>query len=633
MCGIAGYYDQKGVDQDTLVKMNKILSHRGPDDEGIWRSDYIGFAHTRLSILDLSQNGRQPMQSQSGRYTITFNGEIYNHQEIRKNIPIKWNSYTDTETLIESIQYFGLEQTLQKIEGMFAFALYDKKKDQLFLVRDPLGQKPLYYGNINNKFFFASELKAFKAIKDLDLIINRNSLSSFIKSGYIECPKSIYEKIYKLKPGYFLNLQLNSEINPRMFQYYNLKTIISKRKITTDTNSKLKLKQVLIDSISKQQLSDVPIGSFLSGGIDSSLISCLMQETSNNKINTFTIGFEDKKFDESLYAREIANMIGSNHNEVKIGYKHIQDVIQHIPEIYDEPFSDSSQLVTYLLSKFARSKVTVALSGDGGDELFGGYNRYLWSSRILSIPIKVRKILAYLLRNMSSNIFTKIEDIGISSRLINQNYQLSDKLNKLSFLLDKDNFDQLYQNLLYNYIDYQDQNIVLNFNKIDDVILKYQIPENISNIIEKMMYFDSQIYLPDDILCKVDRASMSVGLETRIPFLDKQVIEFAWNLPVEKKVNRGRSKIILKELLSDYIPNNLINRPKMGFSVPIANWLRGPLKEFANEKIFSAVNHKEEYFNSEIVISKWHEHLSGKKNWHYFIWNIIVFQLWLEYNK
>ena len=226
MCGIAGYYNQKGVDQDTLVKMNKILSHRGPDDEGIWRSDYIGFAHTRLSILDLSQNGRQPMQSQSGRYTIIFNGEIYNHQEIRKNIPIKWNSYTDTETLIESIQYFGLEKTLQKIEGMFAFALYDKKKDQLFLVRDPLGQKPLYYGNINNKFFFASELKAFKAIKDLDLIINRNSLSSFIKSGYIECPKSIYEKIYKLKPGYFLNLQLNSEINPKMFQYYNLKTII-----------------------------------------------------------------------------------------------------------------------------------------------------------------------------------------------------------------------------------------------------------------------------------------------------------------------------------------------------------------------------------------------------------------------
>ncbi len=633
MCGIAGYYDQKGVDPDTLIKMNKILSHRGPDDEGIWKSDYIGFAHTRLSIIDLSQNGRQPMQSQSGRYTIVFNGEIYNHREIRKNIPIKWNSSTDTETLIESIQYFGLEQTLKKIEGMFAFALYDKKKDQLFLVRDPLGQKPLYYGHLNNKFFFASELKAFKAIQGLDLKINRNSLSSFIKSGYIECPYSIYKKIYKLKPGYLLNLQLYNELSPRTFQYYDLKSIISSRKITTHIDSKLRLKEILIESITKQQLSDVPIGSFLSGGIDSSLISCLMQETSPNRINTFTIGFEDKRFDESLYAREIANTIGSNHSEVKIGYKHIQDIIQLIPEIYDEPFSDSSQLVTYLLSKFARSKVTVALSGDGGDELFGGYNRYIWSSRILSMPLKIRKILAYTLRKLSGNVVGKIEDIGIFSGLINQNYQLSDKLNKLSFLLDKDDFDQLYQNLLYNYIDYQKQNIVLNSNERNDIISKYQIPENVSNIIEKMMYFDSKIYLTDDILCKVDRASMSVGLETRIPFLDKKVIEFAWSLPVEKKVNRGRSKIILKELLSDYIPNNLINRPKMGFAVPIANWLRGPLKEFASEKIYSAINHKEEYFNSEIVISKWNEHLSGKKNWHYFLWNIIVFQLWLEYNK
>ena len=338
-------------------------------------------------------------------------------------------------------------------------------------------------------------------------------------------------------------MPLNSEINPRLIQYYDLKTIISSRKITTDSSSKLKLKEVLIDSISKQQLSDVPIGSFLSGGVDSSLISCLMQEASINKINTFTIGFEDKRFDESLYAREIATTIGSSHNEVKIGYKHIQEIIQLIPEIYDEPFSDSSQLVTYLLSKFARSKVTVALSGDGGDELFGGYNRYLWSSRILSIPLKIRKIIAYTLRNISGNIFTKIEDIGISSGLINHNYQLSDKLNKLSFLLDKDNFEQLYQNLLYNYIDYRDQNVVLDFDKTNDVISKYQIPENLSNIIEKMMYFDSKIYLPDDILCKVDRASMSVGLETRIPFLDKQVIEFAWNLPVEKKVNQVIQKL------------------------------------------------------------------------------------------
>ena len=637
MCGIAGYYCRKGIDQDVLDRMGKLLLHRGPDDNDTWKNDSFGFAHTRLSILDLSKNGRQPMESSSGRYIIIFNGEIYNHLEIRKSINAKWRGHSDTETILESIESHGIEKTLKDIEGMFAFVLFDKNNKTLTLARDPIGQKPLYYGWLNDYFIFASELKAFKAITDLNLTINRKSLSIFIKSGYIPAPNSIYNNIYKLNPGYFAVIKPSDSKHLNLNKYYDLKKVVSSRNIDSyigdSTEQGSRLKRVLIDSIKRQQISDVPIGSFLSGGIDSSLISCLMQEVSASKIDTFTIGFEDKKFDESDYAKSIASIIGSKHNELIISHQDVQNVIPLVPQIYDEPFSDSSQLVTYLISKFAIRDVKVTLSGDGGDELFGGYNRYIWASRILSVPYPIRNKLSYLLNLISYNMLSKFENLSISTGIIKNQLQLSDKVNKLSYLINKKDFFDLYQNLLFNYIDNLEDDVILESSKEVDTISSHELPHNLDDINEKMMYYDSLIYLPDDILCKVDRASMSVGLETRVPFLDKEVIKFAWSLPVSQKIYKGKTKNILRNLLEEYIPKKLIERPKMGFSVPLASWLRGPLKDYANEKINSAINHKDQYFDSKKVAKKWEEHKSGKRNWHYFIWNVIVFQSWLEYNS
>ena len=637
MCGIAGYYCRKGIDQNVLDNMNKLLLHRGPDDNDTWRDDCFGLAHTRLSILDLSKNGRQPMESSSGRYIIIFNGEIYNHLDLRKFLHAKWRGHSDTETILESIESYGIEKTLTDIEGMFSFVLFDKINKTLTLARDPIGQKPLYYGWLKDNFIFASELKAFKAINNLDLTINRKSLSVFIKTGYIPAPNSIYDNIFKLKPGHFATIKPSESKNLIIKKYYDLKKIISARSIDShigdSIEQKSKLKKVLVDSIKRQQISDVPIGSFLSGGIDSSLISCLMQEISSSKIDTFTIGFEDQRFDESGYAKSIASIIGSKHNELIINHQDVQDVIPLVPQIYDEPFSDSSQLVTYLLSKFAISDVKVTLSGDGGDELFGGYNRYIWASRILSVPYSIRKKVSYLLNLFSYNMISKFEDLNVKTGFIKSNFQFSDKMNKLSYLINKKDFFDLYQNLLFNYIDNLEDDVVLQSIKEVDTISCHEIPNNLNDINEKMMYYDSLIYLPDDILCKVDRASMSVGLETRIPFLDKEVIEFAWKLPVSQKIYKGKTKNILRNLLEEYIPNKLIERPKMGFSVPLASWLRGPLKDYANEKINSAINHKDQYFDSKKVAKKWDEHKSGERNWHYFIWNVIVFQSWLEYNS
>lgn len=637
MCGIAGYFSKDGINQNILNEMCYSLHHRGPNDKGTWKNDHVGLAHTRLSILDLSDNGKQPMISASGRYVIVFNGEIYNHPDLRKFIDINWNGSSDTETLLESLEHYGTEKTLNNLEGMFAFAFYDKIDNTITIARDPIGQKPLYYGWLNNKFFFASELKAIKNINKNNLVVNRESLSIFIKTGYIPAPKSIYKNIYKLKPGYYAVIKLSKINDIKLIQYYDLKKTIESKKNYLQNNSDLfnkdELKKILTQSIKRQQISDVPIGTFLSGGIDSSLISSMMQESSPSQIDTFTIGFEDKRFDESEYAKKISSIIGTRHNEIIINFRKIQDTISLVPKIYDEPFADSSQLVTLLLSRFAKKKVTVALSGDGGDELFGGYNRYKWASKILSVPFPIRQMTSYLLNSISQNIFSNIENLSANIGIIQNNFQFSDKINKFSYLLNKKNFEDLYQNLLYNYIDNDDDDVVLNSSSKVDLISSYNFPVNVSSINEKMMYLDTLIYLPDDILCKVDRASMSVGLETRVPFLDKDVIEFAWNLPFDQKIKKGKTKYILRNLLEDYVPRELIDRPKMGFSVPIASWLRGPLKEYANEKINDAINSKEKYFDAQKVLKKWNEHLSGKNNWHSFIWNIIVFQSWLEYNS
>ena len=641
MCGLAGYFDFKGVSDNILSDMCFSLHHRGPDSRDIWRDDNIGLVHTRLSILDLTSNGSQPMKSSSGRYVIIFNGEIYNHKKLRQTNQFQnyqWNSDTDTETILELIEHYGISKTLNEIEGMFAFALWDKKKKSLTLARDPLGQKPLYYGWINGKFLFASELKAIRAINELDFQIDRESLSIFVKVGFIPSPLTIYKGIKKLEPGKYCQLKpyLKNEID--YYTYYSLKDQIDEtnkiKNTITDSEYKNKLRNVLTSSVKKQQISDVPIGAFLSGGIDSSLITALMQETNDKQIDTFTIGFENTNYDESTHAREISRVIGTRYHEIIVNYKSIQDIIPLIPTIYDEPFSDSSQLVTYLISKFAREKVTVSLSGDGGDELFGGYNRYLWANKILYTPLFLRKKISHLISMFNYSSLDKIQSYLMKNKNTNSRFsQLSNKMQKLSFLLLSKDFQDLYQNTLQNFSYNNRKNPeVINFDNNFD-FTNIDKPTKTMNSAELMMYLDMMIYLPDDILCKVDRASMAVSLESRMPFLEKEVINFSLNLPINQKIRNGKTKWILRELLKDYIPKKLIDRPKTGFSIPLADWLRGPLNDYANDMLLKAKNNKEKFFNPNLIDVRWEEHKLGKKNWYFFLWNIIVFQSWFENTK
>lgn len=638
MCGIAGYVGETKNPSDCLAKMAKVINHRGPDSNGIWTDQKrIGLAHTRLSILDLSPAGHQPMHSTSGNYVLIFNGEIYNHKYIRLELESiskrNWLGHSDTETLLASIEEWGIENTLSKVKGMFAIALWDKNSKNLYLSCDRIGEKPLYYGWVNEQFVFASELKSIKQFPAFNNKIDKNSLAIFLRFNSIPAPYSIYENIYKLEPGQIAKINSTSkEIEKSSFwsieeAYKNAKM---NKFIGTSKEAVDKLEHLLLNAVSSQMQSDVPLGAFLSGGVDSSTIVALMKSFSNSKVNTFTIGFNSKEFDEAKHAALVAKHLGTDHYDKYVTDSDALNVIPNLPNIYDEPFADSSQIPTFLVSEFAKQKVTVALSGDAGDELFGGYNRYIFSEKtlntILKAPSVIKKLVSKTIFSISEEKWNRLLSGSLNKSFAN----VGNKLHKTADILSSKSIRDLHLKLvsqIYNPSEWLKKSNEYKSKLNDDIVRFEEL-----NSIESMMAYDLISYLPTDILTKVDRAAMSVSLETRIPFLDLDVIEFSASLPIEFKIRNGVSKWALREVLYRHVPKDLIERPKMGFGVPLAEWLRGPLKDWAESLLDEKRLHQEGFFNVEFVRDKWLEHLSGNRNWSYQLWNVLMFQAWLENN-
>ena len=659
MCGIAGFFSNKNnsffQSLENLNQIKDILYHRGPDDHGIWHNnnEMVAFGHTRLSIQDLSPAGHQPMKSFNNRYIMVYNGEIYNHLDLRNKLQhlspnIKWKGNSDSETLLNSFDYWGIEKTLSKCSGMFSIAVWDLLKKELILIRDRLGEKPLYFGIVDNNFIFGSELKVFKKLTNFTNEISRDSLNLFLRFAYIPGPNSIYKNIFKLPPGAILKInkdKLNKIINSsnknyeeyKINKWWNSKDIFNSLSNNLYTNEELALKEtekILSGSIKSQLISDVPFGAFLSGGIDSSLVSALMQKDLSTKIQTFTIGFDNKSYDESLYAKKIANHLGTDHNELILNQKETLNIIPSLSTVYDEPFADSSQIPTILISKFAKQKITVALTGDGGDELFGGYNRYIFSKKFWKLmsffPFILRKGFAHSLDLFPVeflNKFNLIFNILSKSKVSFFGDKVSKFSHKMKFVK---NIDDLFLSLLSTY--QNTSSLVLNSNDKSMQIFNEKNQLNFESYETFMMYIDSQSYLPDDILCKVDRAAMSVSLETRVPFLDPKVVEHSWRIPVNMKIRNNEGKWILKQILNKYVPRDLTERPKMGFGIPLGDWLRDKLKDWAEYHLEENKLKNQGYFNYVKVRKLWHDHQSKKRDWSSILWPILIFQSWLEEN-
>ncbi len=656
MCGIAGFYTNYNYlnsPKDILINMTQELSHRGPDSEGYWQDQERGIAlgHKRLAIQDLSKKGSQPMISNSGRYILSYNGEIYNHLEIREEInqslsnSCEWKGTSDTETILSAFELWGIRGSLEKFIGQFAISVWDSKENKLFLTRDRFGEKPLYFGWTNKSFVFASELKAIKRFEGFNNKIDKRALNLYVRHSYVPTPFSIFENIYKLQPGTLLEINsylfnrsmikdYSSPLNTDNFKlntWWSIENIYEdSNKFTEEENVEELVEKELRESIRLQLISDVPIGCFLSGGIDSSLIAILMQKESEKPINTFTVGFKEGQYNESTYAREIANHIGSNHKELFVTADDALKVIPKLCKIYDEPFSDVSQIPTYLISKLAKDHVTVILSGDAGDELFGGYNRYrfapiLWNF-VRFIPHFLRKFLFKVVLLIPKDFLNNIGSI-LPKRI--SIHLLGDKLHKLLIKLIKvTNQTDLYNQIITEW--HEDDAIVKEVKKMDYFTLTNPQLFKSMTFEEKMMFLDAKTYLTDDILTKVDRASMSVSLETRVPFLDHRLFKTSTKLRIQDKVYKNTGKVVLRNILKSHMPKINLKRPKQGFSVPIGDWLKGPLKEWAEDLLNQDRIEKEGFFDSKKVNKYWKEHLSGQGNWEHKLWNILMFQSWLE---
>jgi asparagine synthase (glutamine-hydrolysing) len=644
MCGFVGFLggdfpEGKEGGEALLQRMADTISYRGPDDSGYWCDvvQRIGLGHRRLSILDLSSAGHQPMISPSGRYVIAFNGEVYNHFILRRELgAVSWRGHSDTETLLTSFDEWGIQGAVERVVGMFAFAVWDKSEDTLVLGRDRIGEKPLYYGWQGNSFLFGSELKALKQHPTFENNINRGALSLQLRHNCIPAPYSIYEGISKLLPGRLLKVSLQNRV-PHEWAYWSgiekTKSLVANSFIGNSDEAVDELEVLLKDSVRQQMMADVPLGAFLSGGIDSSIVVALMQAQSSLPVKTFTIGSYEKGYNEAVHAKEVAKHLGTDHTELYVTADQAKAVIPRLPVMYDEPFSDSSQIPTFLVSELARQHVTVSLSGDAGDELFCGYNRYqmadnLWK-KVSIAPVFLRKLVAKALTNIPPQMWDRIANIlkvlfSQSARSTN----FADKLCKGSKLLISQSVDTLFFNLVSLWPD--PESVVVK--GLEPPTLLVGNAPNLKGLddVQRMMALDMLTYLPDDILVKVDRAAMNVSLETRMPFLDHRVVEFAWTLPQSMKLHNGITKWLLRQVLYRYVPKKLIERPKMGFDVPISPWLIGPLREWAEELLNESRLRQEGYFYPAPIRQKWNEHLSGQRNWAPHLWSVLMFQGWLE---
>ena len=642
MCGFAGCLSVNPLnnhDSINIVKsMTSAIDHRGPDDSGEWVDVESGIAlgHRRLSVLDLSPAGHQPMVSASGRFVLIYNGEIYNHIELRKELPHhSWRGHSDTETLLAAFEEWGVESAIKKAVGMFSLALWDRHVRELFLVRDRMGEKPLYYGWQGGTFLFGSELKALTCHASFQAKINRNAIQLLLQNGYIPAPHSIYEGVYKLPPGTLLRINPSERSNICLFPkaYWSFQEVVTNGKknpyMGTEDEAVKELEKRLIEAVRIQSIADVPLGAFLSGGIDSSMIAALMQNNSNRRVKTFTIGFSENEYNEANYAKSVAQYLGTEHTEFYVSHDEALRVIPSLPSLYDEPFGDSSAIPTFLVSELSRQCVKVALSGDGGDELFGGYSRYqliseLWR-KIISYPLFLRRFLASILSCGSQALLNTILSPVIRFLGLVQSRPPGYKMHLLAKGLNSREFAEFYQLLTSQW---WVPPVLLDSDQMDrEMFLNAEIA-NSSDCLESMMYTDSVRYLPDDILCKVDRAAMGVSLETRVPFLDHRVVEFANSLQINMRIKDRKGKYILKKLLSQYIPNNKIERPKQGFGIPIDHWLRGPLRDWAEDLLSPDRLGREGFFEVTAIRDRWQEHISGRYNWQDALWCVLMFQAW-----
>jgi len=638
MCGIVGYWDKTGADTAVVEQMVLRIQHRGPDNSGIWlnHEGTLALAHRRLSILDLSPAGHQPMVSPCGRYVLVYNGEIYNHLTLRAELEqegahFNWRGHSDTETLLAAVHHWGIEKTLQRLNGMFAFALWDNRQKTLFLARDRMGEKPLYYGQHNGCFFFGSELKSFKAHPNWQGEIDRDALALYMRHNYIPAPWSIYKGIKKLLPAHYVVINQSGRQITEPLCYWDLASVAEQglsNRITDSATLIEELDSLLRDAVLSRMASDVPLGAFLSGGFDSTTVVALMQAQSARPVKTFTIGFNEQNYNEAMHAKAVAKHLGTEHTELYVTAEEAMAVIPRLPTIWDEPFSDSSQIPTLLVSELARRHVTVSLSGDGGDELFCGYGRYfkgykIWS-KLQGIPLPLRQFIASLMKVFPGAPLEYLMGF-LPERL--QIPHLADRLPKLANVVTQRSFLDFYQHFISHWKN-PDQ-LVLGATEPQTIFNRSGKLPALGDVREQMMYIDSMTYLPDDILTKVDRASMAVSLEARVPLLDHRLVEFAWRVPVALKYLDGQGKWLLRQVLYRYVPREIMERPKMGFGVPIEHWLQGPLRDWAEALLDENRLREEGFFDPVPIRRMWHEHVSGNRRWHYYLWDVLVFQTWL----
>jgi len=629
MCGIAGIMELHPANKEGLGKvcrdMTDSLHHRGPDDSDVWWDDtaIVAFGHRRLSILDLSPLGRQPMSSPCGRYVIAYNGEVYNFYKLRVELASLGHSFkgeSDTEVILAAISQWGLEPALRRFVGMFAFALWDCHSRTLFLVRDRLGIKPLYYGWAGKTFVFGSELKALCGHPGFEREVDRNALSLFFRHNYVPAPWTIYRSAHKLQPGQVLTLTAGSD-KPEMSEYWSALDAWNNGKqdlfVGSMSDAADKLESLLTEAVSMRMVADVPLGALLSGGIDSSVVVALMQKERSRPVKTFSIGFHEQEYNEAQHAKAVADHLGTDHTELYLTANDMLSVIPAMPKYWDEPFSDSSQIPTYCLSHLTREHVTVALSGDGGDELFAGYQRYFWMDKWASldrIPLAVRRVLASLVKAIPPKLYGMLGAFG---------YKVQWRLDMLTI----DNFRDFYIYFLSH--DKNPSQLVIGGEEPSSSMTK-SYDFQFDDCVNKMTFWDTVAYLPDDILVKTDRASMAASLELRVPILDHRVVEFAASLPMDMKVSKGVGKQVLREVLYRHVPRNIVDRPKMGFGVPVQEWLQTDLKEWCCDMLDSSRIRQQGYLDVSLVEQMLNRFMKGEVMWSQQLWNILMFQSWLE---
>ena len=649
MCGIVGILAAAPPGEVTLRRMMASIRHRGPDDGGTWIDTGAGIAlgHRRLSVVDLSPHGHQPMTSADGRWVISCNGEIYNHCELRAvleeegNAPQGgWRGHSDIETLVAAIAVWGLPEALKRAVGMFAMALWDRRERQLHLVRDRFGEKPLYWGWSANRIVFASELKAIRALPGFANPVSRAALGMLAARTYIPAPFSIYERIFKLQPGCILTLSAEATGSPRdsapqpgergkgltLDAYWSYREVVDAGvadPIADEEEALERLEAALAQSIAGQAVADVPVGAFLSGGIDSSTVVALYQRHAAKPVRTFTIGFDETGFNEAEYAKQVAAYLGTDHNELYVTANDARETIPLLPAIYDEPFADSSQIPTFLVSRFAREQVTVALSGDGGDELFAGYNRYraapqLWHW-LKKVPRPARRSLCGALGLVPPGIWN-------AARGSRPSHFAADVQRALRIAREVRGFDDVY---LSFFDDWVTEGTPVIGAAPGPGPFDMALAGGASDM-ARMMYCEAMSYLPDDILCKVDRAAMAASLETRVPFLDHRVAEVAAHIPVSMKMRDGQGKHILRRLLYRHAPRKLFDRPKAGFAIPVGQWLKGPLRDWAEHLLAPGRLAGEGYFDAALVRARWQAHLEGRCDATSALWPVLMFQAWLD---